>query len=328
MDALNSQLQSQMEQARNAHDLTGLHALRQGAKENDKKALEETAKHFESLFVSMMLKSMRAAGDVLADEDSPFNSQQVKFYRDMHDQQLATNLSATGSLGLAEVIVQQLDPTAANVTPASVLRSDGNLSGINAFTRSRVSEAQANMLGNEPSAMKEAPAKRPGFESPEEFVRNLLPIAERAAEKIGLDPKAMVAQAAVETGWGQYLIHSGDGQNSHNLFGVKASRGWQGDKNYIDTLEFDNGTAQKTKAPFRAYDSFAESMHDYVEFLQSSPRYQQALQQTDDPKQYFSELQKSGYATDPAYADKVMSVYKSDRLNTEAEKLSQMRAAL
>jgi flagellar protein FlgJ len=225
---------------------------------------------------------------------------------------LATNLSTNGSIGLAEVIVQQLDPQGSNITPASTLRSDGNLSGINAFSRAIVSQAQNTTIGvNAPPS---APDKRPGFESPEEFVRNLLPIAEQTAEKIGLDPRAMVAQAAVETGWGQYLIHNGDGQNSHNLFGVKASRGWDGDKNYIDTLEFKNGEAHRTKAPFRAYESFADSMNDYIDFLQSSPRYQQALKQTDDPKQYFDELQRSGYATDPAYADKVMSVYNSDRL--------------
>lgn len=326
MDPMNLQVQTQMDQARNAYDLNGFSALRKGAQDNDRKALEETAKHFESIFVNMMLKSMRAAGEVLADKDSPFNSQQVKFYRDMHDQQLATNLSTNGSIGLAEVIVQQLDPQGSNITPASTLRSDGNLSGINVFSRSRVSQAQNTTIGVNPPPT--APDKRSGFESPEEFVRNLLPIADKAAEKIGLDPRAMVAQAAVETGWGQYLIHNGDGQNSHNLFGVKASRGWDGDKNYIDTLEFENGTAHKTKAPFRAYESFADSMNDYIDFLQSSPRYQQALKQTDDPKQYFDELQRSGYATDPAYADKVMSVYNSDRLKNEETKLRSMRASL
>jgi flagellar protein FlgJ len=334
MDAMNHQLQSQMEQARNAYDLQGFHALRKGAQDNDRQALEETAKHFESIFVKMMLKSMREAGDVLADKDSPFNSQQVKFYRDMHDQQLATNLAGNGSIGLAEIIVQQLDPQGSNIIPASSLRNNGNLSDINAYSRAQVSQAQNSVLPSQGSGLASAPEKRPGFSSPEEFVSNLLPIAEQAAQKIGLDPKAMVAQAAVETGWGQYLIHSGDGQNSHNLFGVKASRGWQGDKNYIDTIEFENGTAQKTKAPFRAYSSFAESMNDYIDFLQSSPRYKQALQQTNDPQSYFTELQRSGYATDPAYAEKVMSVYNSDRLSgvnrSQQVKsgLSDMRAAL
>lgn len=327
MDSMNH-VQSQMQQARNAYDVQSLDALRQGAQKNDKQALEETAKHFEAIFVQMMLKSMRAAEDVLADENSPFNSQEVKFYRDMHDQQLATNMSASGSVGLAEVIVQQLDPQSSNVMPANLLRNDGNLSTINDFSRAKVSFAQSSVLPTSEHALPQAPTKRPGFDSPEEFVRNLLPIAEQAAEKIGLDPKAMVAQAAVETGWGQYLIHSGEGQNSHNLFGVKASRGWQGDKNYVDTLEFEAGAAQKTKAAFRAYGSFEESMHDYVDFLKSSPRYQQALEKAADPATYFDELQKSGYATDPAYAEKVMSVYKSERLRGETSEINSMRSAL
>jgi len=325
MDTMNHQLQSQMEQARNAYDLQGLNSLRRGAQDNDRKALEETAKHFESIFVHMMLKSMRAAGDVLADEDSPFNSQQVKFYRDMHDQQLATNMSAEGNIGLAELIVQQLDPQGSNVRPASVLRNDAGLDSarLNAFQNQTRNPSNTDIVADTKVAQ-----KRAGFASPEEFVRNLMPIAEQAAEKIGLDPKAMVAQAAVETGWGQYLIHSGDGKNSHNLFGVKASRGWQGDRNYIDTVEFNNGTAHKTKAPFRAYQSFDDSMNDYVEFLQSSPRYKQALDSTGDPQQYFEQLQKSGYATDPAYAEKVMSVYNSDRLKKETSYQSRARDIL
>ncbi len=327
MDSINH-VQTQIQQARNAYDVQSLDALRQGAQKNDKQALEETAKHFEAIFVQMMLKSMRAAEDVLADEDSPFNSQEVRFYRDMHDQQLATNMSASGSVGLAELIVQQLDPQGSNVMPANAIRNDGNLSSINDFSRAKVSMAQSSAIPGNHAVANLAPEKRPGFESPEDFVKNLMPIAEQAAEKIGLDPKAMVAQAAVETGWGQYLIHSGDGQNSHNLFGVKASRGWQGDKNYIDTLEFDNGTAHKTKAAFRSYGSFEESMNDYVEFLQSSPRYRQALEKADDPQTYFSELQKSGYATDPSYAEKVMSVYNSQRLSGEDRQINTMRSAL
>lgn len=326
MDGMNH-IQSKMEQARNSYDIQGLNALREGAQQNDKKALEETAKQFESIFVHMMLKSMRAAEDVLADENSPFNSQQVKFYRGMHDQQLASNLSANGSIGLADVIVQQLDPQANGITPAGVLRNNGNLSTISDFSRAQASVSQSATASAKGPGLSDGPSKQPGFSSAEEFVQNLLPIAEEAAKKIGLDPKAMLAQAAVETGWGQHLIHSGEGQNSHNLFGVKASRGWQGEKNYIDTLEFENGTAHKTKAVFRSYSSFADSMNDYVDFLKSSPRYKNALENTDNPASYFNELQKSGYATDPAYAEKVMSVYNSDRLKSQDD-IRNLRAAL
>ncbi|XOV79341.1 MAG: flagellar assembly peptidoglycan hydrolase FlgJ [Aestuariibacter sp.] len=317
-------MQSQLDQARNSYDINGLDVLRQGARKNDREALEETAKQFESIFLHMMLKSMRAAEDVLADEDSPFNSQQVRFYRDMHDQQLATNMAATGNVGLADVIVQQLDPQGSGVIPASALRSGANIEQFRGQQQPNLNEVEAaiqSALGTENSRNAGVPSKQAGFGSPEEFVESLLPIAQQVAKDIGLDPKAMVAQAAVETGWGQYMIHSGDGRNSHNLFGVKASRGWQGEKHYVDTLEFQGETAHKTKAAFRGYDSFEHAMHDYVDFLKSSPRYSNALQQTNEPAQYFSELQQAGYATDPGYKDKVMSVLNSERLNQVASGL-------
>ncbi len=328
MDAMTKSLQSQMDQARNAYSLQGLDSLRQGAKEGDRKALEETAKHFESIFVHMMLKSMRAAEDVLADESSPFNSSQVKFYRDMHDKQLATNLSSQGSIGIADALVQQLDPSGSGLTPASVLRNDGNLGGMNFRQPSQFQDIERAInavlpdnKSNDLQVMDNIPSKRPGFESAQEFVTNLLPIAKEVASEIGLDPKAMVAQAAVETGWGQHLIHDGAGNNSHNLFGVKASRGWQGEKTYIDTLEYEAGMPQKTKAAFRSYDSFADSMRDYIDFLRSSPRYETALQQTEDPQRYFQELQRSGYATDPKYADKVLSVLNGDTMSQAANRV-------
>lgn len=325
MDSSNY-ISSQMEQARNSFDIQGLDALRQGAKKGERAALEETAKQFEAIFVNMMLKSMRAAEDVLADEKSPFNSQQVKFYRGMHDQQLASDIATNGNIGLAEAIVRQLDPQGSGVMPASALRNDATLDGPrfrqsinlqeveNAIGAAIDSKTKDNGLITTPGQ----PVKMAAFGSPEEFVSSLLPIAEQVSKEIGLDPKAMVAQAAVETGWGQHMIHSGAGENSHNLFGVKASRGWDGDKNYVDTLEFKDGTAHKTKAPFRSYNSFAESMQDYVDFLKSSPRYQNALEQTNDSQQYFKALQNSGYATDPKYAEKVMSVLNSDRMKNTA----------
>lgn len=327
MDSMMNNIQSQMEQARNSHSLQGLDMLRKGAKEGDRKALEETAKQFESIFIHMMLKSMRAAEDVLADENSPFNSSQVKFYRDMHDQQLATNISSEGSIGLAEVLVQQLDPTGSGIVPASTLRSDGELGSRN-FERSftnfadRATDSESALSTDQKAPTLPAqPAKMAGFENADEFVKNLLPIAKEVAAEIGLDPRAMVAQAAVETGWGQHMIHNGNGQNSHNLFGVKASRGWQGEKTYINTLEYDGGVPKQTKAAFRSYESFADSMKDYIDFLKSSTRYEGALHQAGDPQEYFKELQSSGYATDPKYADKVMSVLKGDTLNNVASNI-------
>lgn len=301
-------LKNQLDQARSVYDLQGLDNLRRGAIEGDSKALEKTAQQFEAIFISMMLKSMRSAEDVLADENSPFNSQQVKFYRDMHDKQLASDLAGKGSLGLAELIVQQLDPQGSGVIPASIARPRANLDELS-FPPNR-DEHSSEVSLNSGKATKSA-----AFESQEDFINTLMPAAEKAAQSIGLDAKALLAQAALETGWGKYLIHSADGKNSHNLFGIKAGNGWQGDKNVVDTLEFNEGVAKQERASFRAYDSFSDAMQDYVQFVKENPRYQEALQKVTEPAQYFDSLQKAGYATDPDYAGKVMSVLKDKLFN-------------
>lgn len=308
-------IQSQLELSRNTHDMSGIDRLRQAAQSGDKKALTEAAQQFEAIFVKMMMQSMRNAQDALADKDSPFNSQQVKFYRDMHDTQLATDLSATGSIGLADVIVQQLGQMDDKFTPASVLRRGANLSDINRHKVQDVTRAQQQVLGD----VAHTAAKRPAFANKDEFIQQLLPAAQQAAAELGISAKAMLAQAAVETGWGQYMIHGATGNNSHNLFGIKADKRWQGDKAVIETVEFTQGVAQKQKAPFRAYGSFAESMQDYVQFVKGSQRYADAVDNATQPQHYFNALQRAGYATDPGYADKIMSVYNSKSLAGVAE---------
>jgi flagellar protein FlgJ len=305
MDSSNL-LQAQFEQARNVNDLGSLDTLRQAAHKGEESALREAAQQFESIFLQMMLKSMRKAEDAFSDEDSPFNSKQVKFYREMYDQQLAVNLSSTGSLGLADIIVKQLGQNVDGFQPASTVRSDGNLSSIN-----RARAADIENVQNQYSAEGEKVA---AFETPEEFIAALLPSAEKAAAEIGLDPLALVAQAAVETGWGQQIIHSAKGQNSHNLFGIKADSRWQGDKALVETLEFNDGVPQKEQAQFRAYQSFDASLKDYVNFVQQSPRYSDAVQKSGDSKAYFDSLQAAGYATDPEYANKVIDVLNSKTL--------------
>lgn len=296
---------SQLELSRNVHDLSSTSILREQVKKGDDAAIEETAKQFEAIFVKMLLKSMRDAQDTLSDEDSPFNSQQVKFYRDMHDQQLASDLSSGGGMGLAELIVQQLKHN--NVDrDDSVAKTDGDLSSIN---RLRVATRQtaeniAFGLQNE--------HKQASFESPQEFIEKLYPYAVTAAEKLGIEPKALLAQAALETGWGQYLIHNNSGNNSHNLFGIKADARWQGDKTVVNTLEYVNQIPTPQKAAFRNYGDFESSLNDYVEFIQTNPRYEQAIEKTNDPQSYFDALQEAGYATDPKYAEKVMSVYNGE----------------
>lgn len=321
-----SNMKSKLEMSRSVHDLGSLDNLRSAAKSGDKGALEEAAKQFEAIFVQMLLKSMRKAQEALADKDSPFNSEQVKFYRDMHDQQLATDMSTSGSIGLADVIVQQMSINQ-GVMPASAVRSDANLLMLNrnAVHRAQLKDSQwldgqqnqriQNNTNNVGDAVAAMPTKKAAFASPKEFVTSLYPQAQAAAERLGISAKALIAQAAVETGWGKFMIHQGDGNNAHNLFGIKADKRWSGNKTVIDTLEFENNLPQKHQAAFRTYNNFAESLHDYVDFVRSNPRYEQALSKTDAPKDYFLELQKAGYATDPQYADKIMSVYNSATMN-------------
>jgi flagellar protein FlgJ len=305
--------QNPLELSRNANDIKGLDELRRAAQSGDSKALDEAAKQFEAIFVQMMLKSMRKAQDVMADKDSPFNSEQVKFYRDMHDTQIASDLASNGSIGLADIIVRQLGKAGEGYMPAGALRNDGNLSSINRNTIVSTQKSQEEILGNQPIKTFQS-IKTAAFEDVESFIEQLYPAAQQAAEQLGIDPKALLAQAAIETGWGQFMIHNTSGQNSHNLFGIKADRRWQGDRAMVNTIEFEQGVAATKTAPFRVYDSFADSMQDYVGFVKQNPRYEEAVKQSQSPRDYFSELQKAGYATDPDYANKVLSVFESEQL--------------
>ncbi len=153
--------------------------------------------------------------------------------------------------------------------------------------------------------------KKSLFENAQSFIKKLLPTAKKIASKLGVDPKLLVAQAALETGWGKYIMHDASGKPSYNLFGIKDSDGWSGDSVKANTLEVEQGTFVKRQQHFRMYESFEQSFVDYVEFVKSSPRYQQALDAVENAKSYIKALQQSGYATDPNYADKVINIYEN-----------------
>ena len=152
-----------------------------------------------------------------------------------------------------------------------------------------------------------APGKS-AFGSAKEFIETMLPMAEEAAQKIGVDARYLVAQAALETGWGKSIIRQQDGSSSHNLFGIKAHGGWQGESARVLTTEYKGDTAVKEAASFRAYDSYQQSFNDYVSFLQGNGRYQEALDSTENPERFVRELQQAGYATDPQYARKIAQI--------------------
>ena len=155
-----------------------------------------------------------------------------------------------------------------------------------------------------------APAKK-AFSSADEFVNTMLPMAKEAAARIGVDPRYLVAQAALETGWGKSVMRADDGSSSHNLFGIKAGQSWQGGQARAITSEFRDGAMVKETAQFRSYDSYQDSFHDLVTLLQSNDRYKEVVKSADNPEQFVRELQKAGYATDPDFASKISQIAKT-----------------
>ena len=261
-------------------DLSGLAALKREARAQDPNAVREVARQFESIFAKMVLSSMRQA----TFGDSLMGSQQQEFYQGMFDDQLAMELTKGRGLGLADMLVQQL--TRSGLVPADAAATSAT--------------GPAKNIGI-PIGATSSPA-------PEQFVRELWPCAERAGRELGVDPRHLLAQAALETGWGRSLPCDSDGATSFNFFGIKAGGGWPGDSVSAKTLEFEGGVPVPRQAKFRSYDSAAESFRDYVDVLRNNPRYADALNTGSDAKAFATGLQRGGYATDPAYAQKIMSI--------------------
>lgn len=338
-----------LDQSRNFLELNGLNAIREQSRGSDsegkKEALQEAAQQFEAIFMKMLLSSMRKAQDVL-ESDSPFNSESTKFYRDMHDQQMAVELSSNGTLGLSELIVRQLGGGDGGFTPSSALRSDGDFeqvkkqaklaklqsqsnkeSELSTFNLSSVSSNSAIPQGNNinnvegtatPFAIddvnqseKSVNFSTPSFNEPKDFVSALIEPAKSVQAKIGVPFQVIIAQAALETGWGQKIIKDQNGGSSNNLFNIKADSRWSGDKITKDTLEFEQGAMVKKSEPFRMYESLSDSVDDYINFLSTSERYQDALQGAGNVEHFLQGLQKAGYATDPQYADKILGTLKT-----------------
>lgn len=289
-------------------DFHGLSAMKAGAAAKDESTIDEVARQFESLLLQMMLKSMRDAslGESLLDSDKGL------FYRDLYDKQLALNLSRNGGLGLTEIIKRQLG--AASNEDAPIGRDPADYQAL-PIMRAPVRAADTESSDDQD----EAPAPLLDGD-PKRFVDALMPLAERAAAQLGVSPAALLAQAALETGWGGRMIHDQRGTNSHNLFGIKADGRWSGQRARVATLEFEDGVAVRKRADFRAYDSYAESFADYVRLIKASPRYQEALRVADDSSAYFEALQRAGYATDPDYAGKIRRILTSAPLQASADK--------
>jgi flagellar protein FlgJ len=317
-------------------DFNALAGLKAEAKKDSPEALKAVAKQFEALFLNNILKSMRA-GKL---SDGLLDSQQSDSYNEMYDQQLAVHLSGNPGVGLADLIVKQLSPKdAAQNTEGSFNRPTNNqaLSGSSAEISSAsgitgVVKPQTNKVdswintdtegtktiinsyinNDDPqNNMTEIPFRNANAKpsSTDDFIRQLLPHAKQAAKELGIDPKVILAQAALETGWGRSLIKNSNGSTSFNLFNIKADKSWTGKQAQVSALEFDQGIAKKVSSGFRAYSSFKESFSDYVDFIKTNPRYGDALKQVANGERYLQELQQAGYATDPNYANKIMTIY-------------------
>ena len=267
-----------------AVDVQSVDKLRLLTKQEPDKALKEVARQFEVLFMNMLLKSMREA----TPKDGMFDSEQTEFYTSMLDMQYAQSLSAKG-IGLADMMIKQLSRP--GVTP----------------------EELQNMPNAIPSTLDISPATPSGALAPlpasqtRDFVNALWPHAQTVSQATGIPAHFMVAQAALESGWGKHEIRRADGSPSFNVFGIKAGRSWSGPVAETVTTEYVNGVAQKTVEKFRAYSSYAEGFRDYANLLLNNPRYAAVLEQQ-DAAGFARGLQQAGYATDPMYADKLVRI--------------------
>jgi flagellar protein FlgJ len=313
-------------------DLNALQGIRKLGKEDQSAALMEVAKQFESMFVSMMLSSMRQANDVFK-EDSLFSSPESDFYQDMYDQQLGLSLSGGQGMGLAPVIHRQLlSSYGEQQTPQSLDHSKLSDRLINKPTpqlRQAMADVEQILMDApeqpEPQAASDVAQGEGGkgqqFASAEAFVAAVYPAAKPVAEQLGVDVRAIVAQAALETGWGRHMISDQAGRNSFNFFGIKADQRWSGPAVEVTTHEYRDGVAVKEKAQFRAYSSLQQGLQDYAAFLQQNQRYQQAINQGLDGNDYGHALQRAGYATDPAYGDKIQRISNGDLLQQAMKSL-------
>jgi peptidoglycan hydrolase FlgJ len=230
------------------------------------------------LFLQMMLKSMRDAS-----MGGELDSNEMGVYQDMFDKQVALTISQHQDLGIGALLKRQTQGKTAPAAPKST----------------------SSAISAPPPVTAQTPA---------EFVEQVMPTIRRAAGTLGVDPLGLLAQAALESGWGQRMPHTADGASSFNLFGIKAGEEWTGARVVTDTVEFSNGVATQRRSAFRAYGSIEESVADFANLLKNSPRYRNAVAAGGNAQAYVDGIGKSGYATDPEYANKLNQILKSSAL--------------
>jgi peptidoglycan hydrolase FlgJ len=300
-------------------DLAGLTALKKSAHNNDPEALRQVAKQYESLFARMMIKSMRDA----VGKDPLFGSDEGQTYQEMYDDQLSIELTKGKGLGLADMLVRQMQ----RLTGSGRTDSTDTQTGASKPTPGTPDTQSNAITRGGPDSTLPARAKAalrffqehggtPAAASPatqSNFISEVWPAAQQAGEQLGIDPRNIIAQAALETNWGTRVPRDPNGRSSNNLFGIKAGAQWSGSSVSAQTREYENGTAVGTSGHFRAYDSREKSFQDYVSMIRSNPRYTAALNTGNNTQAFAAALQRGGYATDPDYASKITAIATSIR---------------
>ena len=268
-----------------ALDANALGALKKQAREAPEQALSKAAGQFEALFLQMVLKQMRES----LPKDGPLDSDTMRTYTSLFDQQVAQQLSSRG-IGLKDAIVRQLGKRIAPAEPGNAAAP--------------AKEAKPAPLPSHAPAATPPGALSSVGPTVQKFVDAMKPHAEKAAAALGVPAHFLIAQAGLETGWGRHQPRTAEGAVSHNLFGIKAGSTWNGASVAARTTEYVQGVATRAVEKFRAYGSYAAAFQDLAKLL-SGQRYADALANAANPAAYAKSLQRSGYATDPQYADKL-----------------------
>ena len=288
------------------NDFAGLTALKKDAKTDDPDTLRAVAKQYEGMFARMMIKSMRDA----VGTDPIFGSDEENTYQGMYDDQLSIEMTKGKGLGLADMLVRQLQKITGGgktaATQATAQATDAQAGA--AMNAQSAAQALRKYQGANPNSSGRSAIPVASPEEQSSFITDLWPAAQAAGQQLGVDPHNLIAQAALETNWGTRVPRSANGRSSNNLFGVKAGSQWTGDSVASGTQEFANGAAVSVTGEFRAYDSRAASFKDYVALLRSNPRYAAVLNTGSNAHAFASALQQGGYATDPDYANKVSAL--------------------
>lgn len=283
-----------------AWDAQSLNELKAKAGHDPAANLKPVARQVEGMFVQMMLKSMRDA----LPKDGLFGSDQTRLYTSMYDQQIAQQMTAGKGLGLAEMMVKQMAAAQGiEAEPAAQVPLKFDAETVTRYQNTALTQMVRKAMPKAPVA--EDTSDLPG--DSRDFLAQLSLPAKLASEQSGIPHHLILAQAALESGWGQRQIRRENGEPSFNLFGVKASGDWKGKVTEITTTEYENGEAKKIKARFRVYGSYLEALSDYVGLLTRNPRYA-AVTAAATAEQGAQALQSAGYATDPHYARKLTSM--------------------